>query len=256
MAKGDLIYKVNKHFVDPLERTIENVSKFLGINKREVVYTYHRRGCPYQLVDFRGSSYITKEAQWVYNFIKSKNPELTVELSKRSKYSDNKEIYYQIFIKEKKTVILIDYNLDITKIPYKIIKLNKRAFRDIFSLTRIKLLLIKKLSLNQQIMSNKEIDILDYIEKHKNISKDLFKNELYIKMLSRAMEKTQKRLKIESNNFLENKSKGQEILLSNIREDIKLSKNTLYNLLLYYNKNEEAYGWVRKRKEIIHKNQN
>ena len=180
MAKtGGIIAKVNKHFENPLDRTIENVSKYLGISKRKVVHMYHM--CNYQnsLIDFKGSSYVTKESKWVYNFIKSRNPEINVELSKRSKDKDKNEIYYQVFIKEKNLVILIDYNLETSKVPYNIIKLNKDDFRDIFELTRIKLLLIKKLALNKQIMLNRTIDILDYIEKHKNIPKYVFENELY-----------------------------------------------------------------------------
>lgn len=212
--------------------TIEEICKVLHTDKIETLTGFHTYGIQKRIDDFLGSEYIPKYVQYIYDFIKEKNPELHVFINKKVRLLDNRMGYLQIYIKERNTTIFIDYEIEKHLLNTKVIKLNKSDFEDIILLSKIKVTLIKKLKLNTKFLENNDFNVFEYIQQNKILSNKEFKNKLYLNMLNTVMLNTEKELEDFRNDLERNIDKPQTII--KIREKLLESTEKLKGITTFF----------------------
>lgn len=233
----EIVSRATRIINNPNEMTLENISKVLNMAPRTVAYEFHKNGYQNRIIDFKGSLFISKYAEFVGNFIKSRNPELHVILNRRLKTKKGEKVYFQVYICEKRTAIQIDYDIDPDTVYTKIVKLNKSDFEDIISLSKIKLLLTNKLNLNRKFLPAKQIDMLKYIDENKDLTEEQLRNKLYFKLLNKQMIRDMYELKslektIRNSSLMKTNSKSGSVI-NGIKNRSEASEERLRNIIKF-----------------------
>lgn len=212
--------------------TIDEICKTLHTDKIETLVAFHRQGLQRRIDDFLGSEHIPDYVQYIYDFIKERNPELHIFINKKIRLKDNRMGYLQIYVKEKNTTIFIDYEIDKSLLSTKVIKLNKNDFSDIILLSKAKILLIKKLDLNPNFLENKPFNVFEYIEGNKSLNNKQLKNKLYLNMLNTMMLNSEKELE-EFRDELENNIDKPQTFLK-IKKELLESTEKLKGITTFF----------------------
>lgn len=212
--------------------TIDEICKTLHTDKIETLVAFHRQGLQRRIDDFLGSEHIPDYVQYIYDFIKERNPELHVFINKKIRLKDSRMGYLQIYVKEKNTTIFIDYEIDKSLLSTKVIKLNKNDFSDIILLSKAKILLIKKLDLNPNFLENKPFNVFEYIEENKSLNNKQLKNKLYLNMLNTMMLNSEKELEEFRNELENNLDKPQSFL--KIKKELLESTEKLKGITTFF----------------------
>lgn len=232
MNSKQFVNSVVKKFPNSYDRTLSNISTFYKISELDVARAFHTKGYPNGIIDFIGSDYIPKYIQYLYQFLITSTNLITVNINKKYELKDGRVAYLQIYIKEKKTCILVDYDLPKTLIDLKVIKLNKKDFYDIFSLSRIKLLLTKKLCIPMKFLDDIPFNSINYIEQNKDISLDLFREKLYFNMLNTIMIKNEIELNEMRKTIENNIDNSKEII--RLKDNINNTTQRLKNIIMFF----------------------
>lgn len=232
MNSKQFVNSVVKKFPNSYDRTLSNISTFYKVSELDVARAFHIKGYTNGIIDFIGSDYVPKYIQYLYQFLITSTNLITIEINKKYELKDGRTSYLQIYIKEKKTCILVDYDLPKTLIDLRVIKLNKKDFYDIFSLSRIKLLLTKKLCIPMKFLDDIPFNSIDYIEQNKNISPDLFREKLYFNMLNTIMIKNELELNEMRKTIENNLNHPREII--KLKENINNTTQRLKNIIMFF----------------------
>lgn len=221
-----------KNLSSEISGNINEVCKKLHTDKIETLNGFHKANLQRRIDDFLGSEHIPDYVQYIYDFIKERNPKFHVFINKKVRLLDNRMGYLQIYIKERNTTIFIDYEIDKSLLNTKVIKLNKNDFIDIISISKIKIRLINKLKLNLNFLEDKPFNVFKHIEENKSLDNKQLKNKLYLNMLNTIMLNSEKELDDFRNELINNIDKPQMLL--KIKEEILESTNILRGITTFF----------------------